>query len=81
MFPNADIPVIAVSIQSHAGTAQALAMGQALEALTHQGFLVIGSGNITHNLGDLRMAHTCLRSNFCRLGRNSNDWQSCTKFD
>jgi 4,5-DOPA dioxygenase extradiol len=56
MFPNADIPVIAVSIQSHAGTAQALAMGQALEALTHQGFLVIGSGNITHNLGDLRMA-------------------------
>lgn len=56
MFPNADIPVIAVSIQSHAGTAHALAMGEALEELTHQGFLVIGSGNITHNLGDLRMA-------------------------
>jgi 4,5-DOPA dioxygenase extradiol len=56
MFPNADIPIIAVSIQSHAGTAHALAMGEALEELTHQGFLVIASGNITHNLGDYRMA-------------------------
>jgi 4,5-DOPA dioxygenase extradiol len=56
MFPDADIPIIAVSIQSHAGTAHALAMGEALEELTHQGFLVIGSGNITHNLGDYRMA-------------------------
>ena len=53
MFPDADIPIIAVSIQSHAGTAHALAMGEALEELTHQGFLVIGSGNITHNLRDL----------------------------
>lgn len=56
MFPDADIPIIAVSIQSHAGTAHALAMGEALEELTHQGFLVIASGNITHNLGDYRMA-------------------------
>ena len=56
MFPNADIPIIAVSIQSHAGTAHALAMGEALEELTHQGYLVLGSGNITHNLGDYHMA-------------------------
>jgi 4,5-DOPA dioxygenase extradiol len=56
MFPEANIPIIAVSIQSHAGTAHALAMGEALEELTHQGYLVIGSGNITHNLGDYRMA-------------------------
>jgi 4,5-DOPA dioxygenase extradiol len=33
-----------------------MAMGEALEELTHQGFLVIGSGNITHNLGDFRFA-------------------------
>ena len=56
MFPDADIPIIAVSIQSHAGTAHALTMGEALEELTHQGYLVIGSGNITHNLGDYHMA-------------------------
>ena len=56
MFPDADIPIIAVSIQSHAGTAHALTMGEALEELTHQGYLVIGSGNITHTLGDYRMA-------------------------
>jgi len=56
MFPKADVPIIPVSIQSHAGTAHALALGEALEELTHQGFLVIGSGNITHNLGDFRLA-------------------------
>lgn len=56
MFPDAGIPIIALSIQSHAGTQQALAMGEALEELTHQGFLVMGSGNITHNLGDYRVA-------------------------
>lgn len=56
MFPKAEVPIIPVSIQSHAGTANAMAMGEALEELTHQGFLVIGSGNITHNLGDFRLA-------------------------
>jgi 4,5-DOPA dioxygenase extradiol len=56
MFPNANVPIIAVSIQSHAGTAHALAMGEALEALTHQGYLVLGSGNITHNLSDYQKA-------------------------
>ncbi len=56
MFPEADIPIIPVSIQSRAGTAHALAMGEALQELTQKGFLLIASGNITHNLGDYQMA-------------------------
>ncbi|MEY2633459.1 MAG: hypothetical protein RIR00_2113 [Pseudomonadota bacterium] len=56
MFPEADIPVIPVSIQSHAGPAHHYRLGQALAPLTRQGFLVIASGNLTHNLRDYQMA-------------------------
>ena len=52
MFPNADVPVIPVSVQSRGGVHGAYALGRALAPLVDQGFLVIGSGNITHNLGD-----------------------------
>ena len=56
MFPLADVPVIPLSVQAHLGPRHARAVGQALAPLVAQGFLVIGSGNLTHNLGDWRMA-------------------------
>ncbi|MEO0316527.1 MAG: hypothetical protein RL404_204 [Pseudomonadota bacterium] len=56
MYPNADVPVIPVSLQSSHGVAGAYHLGQALAPLVSQGFLVIGSGNVTHNLGDYRLA-------------------------
>ena len=56
MFPDADIPVIPLSIQSRGGAAQAYRLGQALAPLSAQGFLVIGSGNLTHNLRDYQLA-------------------------
>jgi 4,5-DOPA dioxygenase extradiol len=56
MFPEADVPVVSISVQPHLGPRHALAVGQALAPLVEQGFFIIGSGNITHNLGDWRMA-------------------------
>lgn len=56
MYPDADVPVVPLSLQSHLGVAGAYRLGQALAPLTAQGFLVIGSGNVTHNLGDYRVA-------------------------
>jgi len=56
MFPDADVPVIPLSIQSHGGPQQAYRLGQALAPLTARGFLVIASGNVTHNLRDYQMA-------------------------
>ena len=56
MFPDADIPVIPLSVQSHGGPLQAYELGRALAPLTQRGFLVIGSGSITHNLRDFQVA-------------------------
>lgn len=56
MFPDADVPVIPLSIQSRGGPAAAYKLGQALAPLTARGFLVIASGNLTHNLRDYQMA-------------------------
>ncbi len=41
MFPDADVPVIPLSIQSHDGTAGALRLGRALAPLRERGFLVL----------------------------------------
>ncbi len=56
MFPDADVPVIPVSLQSHGGPQHAYRLGQALAPLASQGFLIIASGNITHNLQDYFLA-------------------------
>ena len=56
MFPEADVPVIPLSIQSRGGPQQAYALGQALAPLAARGFLVIASGNVTHNLRDYQTA-------------------------
>ncbi len=56
MFPDAEVPVIPLSIQSRGGPEQAYKLGQALAPLAAKGFLVIASGNVTHNLRDYQMA-------------------------
>ena len=56
MFPEADVPVIPLSIQSHAGPEQDYLLGRALAPLAAKGILVIASGNLTHNLRDYQQA-------------------------
>ena len=56
MFPRADVPVVPVSLQSGGGPGQAHCLGRALAPLARRGFLIIGSGSITHNLRDFQLA-------------------------
>ncbi|AZE83081.1 hypothetical protein C4J98_1654 [Pseudomonas orientalis] len=53
MYPAADIPVVQVSLPSRMGPGLQTRVGRALGGLREQGVLLIGSGSITHNLGEL----------------------------
>lgn len=55
MFPDAGIPVVPLSIQNRLGPDHHYRLGQALAPLLAQDVLVIGSGNLTHNLRDYQL--------------------------
>ena len=50
VFPNADIPVVQLSIDERQPPEFHYALGKRLTALREEGVLVIGSGNLVHNL-------------------------------
>lgn len=50
LFPAADVPVVQLGIDARMEPAGHLALGRVLAPLREEGILVMGSGNITHNL-------------------------------
>jgi 4,5-DOPA dioxygenase extradiol len=52
MYPDADVPVVQISLQPELGTRHHLNLGRALRPLEEDNVLVIGSGHMTHNLRD-----------------------------
>jgi 4,5-DOPA dioxygenase extradiol len=55
MFPKADIPVYQLSLDLSKGLADHFKLAQELAALREKGVLIIGSGNVVHNLRALSM--------------------------
>ena len=50
MYPRADIPVIQVSLDASKPAAEHYALAKDLQALRGEGILILGSGNMVHNL-------------------------------
>jgi 4,5-DOPA dioxygenase extradiol len=50
MFPQADIPVMQLSMDYGRPPAEHFALGRQLRALRERGVLIVASGNIVHNL-------------------------------
>lgn len=63
LYPKANIPVIQLSLDYTKTPAAHFELAKQLESLRHKGILIVGSGNIVHNLR---------RMNFSRAG--GYDW-------
>ena len=54
MFPDADIPVIQLSMDYSRAPEDHYALAQQLKSLRERGVLIVGSGNIVHNLRQMQ---------------------------
>ncbi|MGO8675124.1 MAG: 4,5-DOPA dioxygenase extradiol [Limisphaerales bacterium] len=53
MFPEADVPVVQLSLDQRMAPAAHYELGLELRGLRKKGVLILGSGNIVHNLGEM----------------------------
>ncbi len=73
MYPQADIPVTQLSVQSDRGPEHHLRMGEAIKPLAQEGVLVLATGGIVHNLRDLEWDKRGTRE-AAAWAREFNDW-------
>ncbi|RKF19199.1 4,5-DOPA dioxygenase extradiol [Altericroceibacterium spongiae] len=64
MYPEADIPVVQLSLNGVQPLEYHVEFGKKLDALRDEGVLILGTGNVVHNLGKTNL----------RAGDHGEDW-------
>ena len=54
LYPDADVPVVQVSLPTRFGPKDAYRLGELLAPLSAEGVLIVGSGSLTHNLSEFK---------------------------
>jgi len=54
MYPKADVPVVQLSINESLSPQEQFKVGEQLKSLREEGYMIIASGNIVHNLSRMR---------------------------
>jgi 4,5-DOPA dioxygenase extradiol len=62
IYPQADIPVVQLSLAAGKGPVDHVRLGRMLEPLRSEGVLVIGSGSFTHDLSSFREYYNALHA-------------------
>lgn len=58
MFPDAQVPVVSLSLPVRWNNEQLMALGEQMAVLRKEDVLIIGSGSLTHNLYELMPDHS-----------------------
>ena len=90
LFPTADIPVITMSLDYRASPRYLVGLGESLAILRERGILIVGSGNIVHNLGAIDWSWESIHpwavefdARFARWlesGKDTPEWKSLLDF-
>jgi 4,5-DOPA dioxygenase extradiol len=76
VYPDADIPVVQLSVQTARGPDYHYRLGQLLAPLRQEGVLIVGSGSFTHDLSSFREYYHALHAPAPEWVDQFADWMS-----
>jgi len=86
MYPNADVPVVQLSVDRTKNPKEQFDIGKKIANLREQGYMIIASGNVVHNLRKINPALTgpypwaSAFDDYIENAIRSNDYNKCIDY-